>query len=73
MVIAIVALVLNLSLNWWLVPQYSYLASAAITLVTELFVFSWSLWALTRITGRLRWKQLLNDLEPRLLLKKILG
>jgi O-antigen/teichoic acid export membrane protein len=72
MIIAVVALIINLSLNWTLVPRYSYLASAGITLITELFVLVCSLWVLSRITGRLKIGQMLEDLQPGLILKKLL-
>lgn len=71
MVIAAGALVINLGLNLLLIPRFSYLASAGITLLTELIVFSFSILALTKITGRLSLKETLADLNPKLLLKKL--
>lgn len=38
--VAVLALVLNLSLNLIFIPRYSYLAAAVTTIVTEAFVFS---------------------------------
>lgn len=71
MVIAAGALVVNLGLNLLLIPRYSYLASAGITLLTELIVFGFSILALSRITGRLSLKETLSDLNPRLLFRKL--
>ncbi len=47
-VVAGLSLVLNLGLNWLLIPQYQHVAAAAVTLGTELFIFGYLIAILPR-------------------------
>lgn len=47
-VVAGLALVLNLGLNWLLIPQYQHVAAAAVTAGTELFIFGYLIAILPR-------------------------
>lgn len=42
-VVAGLAIVVNLALNWVLIPQFQHVAAAAVTVVTELFIFCYLL------------------------------
>ncbi len=51
--IAIVALVINLGLNWWLIPHYSFKAAALNTFVTEGIIVGLSLTVIYKTIGAL--------------------
>lgn len=69
--IALVALVFNLSANLIFIPRYSYLASAAITGLTELIIFLLEIFFLTRLLGGLDLLSGLKALSPRSLLQSL--
>jgi O-antigen/teichoic acid export membrane protein len=47
--IPVLALILNIGLNFLLVPRWSYFAAAWVTVVTEIVVLSWSIMMLKRV------------------------
>jgi len=57
MIMALVSAVLNVSLNIWLIPKYSYFAAAGVTILTEFTVMvisAWFVWKYIKILPNFR-------------------
>ncbi len=51
LLIALVALIVNVGLNWWLIPIYSFRAAALVTFVTEALIVVATLWSIKKDLG----------------------
>lgn len=71
LVISFAALLVNIFLNYLLIPLYSYNASAVITGITEVLVFVSGLVVMLRYLGGLNLKSGFSSLSPRHLLQII--